>query len=223
MVGTAAALRLATFNIKRGMRPDGEVDLPLLVDACRSLDADVLALQEVIVGDVDTVAILSEALAMTAVFVQAVVARAGGQYGNALLVRGAVGEVEELFFPDDTEPRSAMVATAVVGGADLSIATGHLGLRGQAAGELPVVLAALARRLAPLVVLGDLNLTFPEAAPILEASGFTVVDAGPTFPVRKPNRQLDHVGVVGLTVVGSEVVPLAVSDHRALVVTAERA
>ena len=218
MVGGPQALRLSTFNIKRGTRPDGEVDIPLLVEACRSLDADVLALQEVIVGEVDTVAVLADALGMSAVFVEAVVARAGGGYGNALLVRGELRDVEELFFRDDTEPRSAVVATAAVEGIELSIATGHLGLRGQATGELPVVLDALDRRLVPRVVLGDLNLTLVEATPIIEAHGLHVVDAGPTFPVRKPNRQLDHVAVVGLTVRRAEVVHLPVSDHRALVV-----
>ena len=41
-------MRVATFNILHGERADGGgVDVDLLVDACRSLDADVLGLQEV--------------------------------------------------------------------------------------------------------------------------------------------------------------------------------
>lgn len=218
MVGGAAALKVATFNIKRGTRPDGEVDLPLLATSCASLGADVLALQEVVVHEVDTVALVAEACGLTGTFGKAIDARGGGQYGNALLVRGSIDAVEPVTFPRDTEPRSAMVAAATVGGVTLSVATGHLGLRGQAVAELPRLLDRLAARRRPWVVLGDLNLGLAEAAPILGAHGLHAVDAGPTFPARKPNRQLDHVGLAGMSVVGVEVVRLPVSDHRALVV-----
>jgi endonuclease/exonuclease/phosphatase family metal-dependent hydrolase len=212
---------VATYNIKRGMRPDGEVDLALLASSCASLGADVLALQEVVIHDVDTVAMVAEACGMTGVFAKAIEARAGGQYGNALLVRGTVEGVEEVPFPDDTEPRSAMVADIGVDAARVAVATGHLGLRGQAADELPVLLARLALRARPWLVLGDLNLRLRDAARILEGAGLVVVDAGGTFPVRRPTRQIDHVAVAGARIVASEVVHLPVSDHRALVVDLE--
>lgn len=45
---TNGVIRLATFNILHGARPsDGSVDLDRFADAVRSLDADILALQEV--------------------------------------------------------------------------------------------------------------------------------------------------------------------------------
>jgi endonuclease/exonuclease/phosphatase family metal-dependent hydrolase len=48
MVDTFSPMRLATFNLLHGRTPaDGVVDLNRLVNAVRTLDADVLALQEV--------------------------------------------------------------------------------------------------------------------------------------------------------------------------------
>lgn len=40
-------VRLATFNVRHGLRPDGMVDTAMLARAVASLDADVVALQEV--------------------------------------------------------------------------------------------------------------------------------------------------------------------------------
>lgn len=222
MVGGPAALttrlRLATFNCQRGRRPDGVVDLPLLAAACASLDADVLALQEVYVRPgADPLPLLSQAAGGTARFVRAVRA-GGGDYGNALVVRGEIGEGTTLRFPEDTEPRVALLATVVAGGVRVAVAATHLGLRGQALDELPSVVEVLARRPAPRALLGDLNLGPRRVRPLVEAAGLVLVDGAPTHPATGPRRRLDHVAVGGLDVVSAEVRRLPVSDHLAVVV-----
>jgi endonuclease/exonuclease/phosphatase family metal-dependent hydrolase len=218
-------LRLATYNIQHGRRPDGEVDIELLARSCAGLEADVLALQEVDVNlrrshDADTAAAVADACGMAFVFGEAIAIR-GGRFGNALLVRGAIDEVAVLPIPDP-EPRSAIVARArLERGASLSVAATHLGLRGAAVGELPLVLDAMGGRAAPRVVMGDFNLDPDDVDPMADAAGFTRVSSHDTWPAKRPRRTIDHVLLDGLRATTVDVVHLPVSDHLALVVDVE--
>jgi endonuclease/exonuclease/phosphatase family metal-dependent hydrolase len=218
-------MRLATFNIRHGARARGRrVDVAALVDACRGLRADVLALQEVDrgtrrVGSADLAAAVAEGTGMAFAFGRTLTHR-GGDYGNALFVRGEVDDVERRPLPAVGEPRGVIVATAVVAGSSLTVAATHLSTRRRESGpQLAAVLDALAGRPRPRVLLGDLNRVPAE----LSAGGGELAWAGgpPTYPSRRPVLRIDHVAVDGLTVESVEVVRAAVSDHRALVVTAE--
>lgn len=181
-----------------------------------------LGLQEVDVNlrrsnDADTAAAVAAACGMAFVFGEAIAIR-GGRYGNALLVRGVIEDVEVVPIPD-AEPRSAIVALATVdGGPTVSVATTHLGLRGAAAAELPIVFEAMRRRPAPRVVLGDLNLDPDVVAPLAHEAGFERVPSDPTWPAKRPRRTIDHVLLDGLRATATVVAPLPVSDHLALVV-----
>ena len=220
MVGVA--IRLATYNIQHGRRPDGEVDVDLLARSCAALHADVLGLQEVDVNlrrshDADTAAVVAAECGMAFVFGEAIAVR-GGQFGNALLVRGTIDDVEVLPIPD-AEPRSAIVARARLdSGEVLSVANTHLGLRGAALGELPLVLDAMRDRPVPRVVIGDFNLDPEDVEPLAEAAGFERVMSDTTWPAKQPRRTIDHVLLDGLRATAVVVVPLPVSDHLALVV-----
>jgi endonuclease/exonuclease/phosphatase family metal-dependent hydrolase len=218
-------LRLATYNIQHGRRPDGEVDIALLARACAALEADVLGLQEVDVNlrrshDADTAATVADACGMAFVFGEAIAIR-GGRYGNALLVRGRIDDVEVVPIPD-AEPRSAIVARAVLeDGTALSVATTHLGLRGAALDELPLVFDALGRRPAPHVLMGDLNLDPEDVERAAAIAGYERVHSDNTWPAKRPRRTIDHVLLDGLRATTAVVVPLPVSDHLALVVEVE--
>ena len=215
-------MRLATYNVQHGRTPDGQVDIGLLARSCAALEADVLGLQEVDVNlrrshDADTAAAVAAACGMAFVFGEAIAIR-GGRYGNALLVRGVIEDVEVIPIPD-AEPRSAIVAKATIDGGDtLSVATTHLGLRGAAASELPVVFDAMRNRPAPRVVLGDFNLDPDVVEPLAAVAGFERVTSDHTWPVKRPRRTIDHVLLDGLRATATVVAPLPVSDHRALVV-----
>jgi endonuclease/exonuclease/phosphatase family metal-dependent hydrolase len=202
------------------------VDIALLAHACRALGADVLALQEVDDGlrrshDADTAAAVAEACGMAHVFGAAIEIR-GGRYGNALLVRGAIDDVEVLALPD-AEPRSGILARVQLAGGDgLSVVSTHLGLRGAGEAQLPVLLDALRARPGPRVLLGDLNLDPEPVERLARASGFCRVAAGATWPAHAPRREIDHVLLDdGLVETAAVVAPLPVSDHRALVVEVE--
>jgi endonuclease/exonuclease/phosphatase family metal-dependent hydrolase len=204
-------VRLVTWNIQHGRRRDGTVDVAALVDACVSFEADVLALQEVDrlaprSGEVDEVALIGEAAGMRWVFGEAMPG-----YGNALLSRGELEEVEVVALPHDSrrEPRCAVVGTTM----GIAVAACHLGLFGDAEVQLPTVIDVLCRRGGPHALLGDLNIEEPDLAPL------TGVRAGPTFVAHDPRTQIDHVALAGLEVSRAAVLPeQPVSDHRPLLV-----
>ncbi len=204
-----------SFNIQHARRPDGVVDVDALAAACAAFDADVLALQEVDdstrrSGGVNQAAVVAEACGMSFVFGEAI-----PRYGNALLARGEITDVEVLALPytPDREPRSAIVARAC----GTSIAATHLGLHGDALPQLPRVVGALLERPGPHLLLGDLNLE-PSA---VEVAPLTLLDAPPTFPAHRPRRRIDHLAVSGLVAIRVAALPeQAVSDHRPLLVEA---
>ncbi|MGH2686338.1 MAG: endonuclease/exonuclease/phosphatase family protein, partial [Actinomycetota bacterium] len=211
--------------IQHGRTPAGAVDVALLAEECASLHVDVLGLQEVDrgatrSGRADEAAEVAEAVGMACAFAEATSFEPGSAYGNALLVRGEVDDVEVRMLPGEEgdEPRALLLADVDVAGAGrLSVAVTHLSVRPRVAlRQLEAVVGALALRPLPRLMMGDLNLR-PEAAwPILEDAGLTVVDAPPAFPAHRPDRVIDHVAGEGVSFGGVEVVHLRVSDHRAL-------
>ena len=215
-------MRVATFNVQHGRRPDGVVDVPLLARTCAALDVDVLGLQEV---DRfarrshfrDTPFVVATACGMAYTF--APVARLGptGRFGNALLVRGTIGDVAVLRLPRraGSEPRGALVVEAV----GLSVAVTHLSRdRDESAAQLDAVLDALLARPAPHVLLADLNRRDHEVGRLAER-GLTVAGGPPTYPSHDPRLRIDHVAVGGGLRVDAVEAPLVpVSDHRPLVV-----
>lgn len=220
-------MRLATWNVQHGRRPDGKVDLGLVVETCRTLRAGVIGLQEVEVGmartrRADQVAELGTALGMVAAFAPAQRRTLVGRTGVGILVRGGLRDVEVRALPraGRVERRVVLLATAVLDEVALTVAVCHLGLKGEGFDQLPAVLAALAERPPPRVLLGDLNLRPPRVQPVVEAAGYRLAGGPDTFPAAEPDRRIDHVAVVGLEL-GEVSVPQApVSDHRPLVVEA---
>ncbi len=230
-------MRLASFNIKNGLSDDGSCDPEALVGACRGLRADVLALQEVDrdvprSNRVDQTAIVAAGCGLNGLYAPARRLH-GGEYGNALLVRGSFSDVEHIRLPvaPRKEARTVVVAGVEVDGVALSVAATHLQNRhggppptpndaAEQLEQLDVVLAGLARRPRPRVLLGDLNMPPEVAVPVLDATGYEVADSEPTVVVGAPKFRIDYVAVDGLAVGASEVHDTAVSDHRALVVIA---
>jgi endonuclease/exonuclease/phosphatase family metal-dependent hydrolase len=210
-----ATLRLATWNIYSGRTREGDrVDLDLTLTTLRSLDADVVALQEVDRGQprsgrADQARVLAEALGMAWRYAPALwgtpgAATADGRppwlparpgeadpggpaYGIALLSRLPLERVETLALPraGGEEPRVALVATA--GGAwPLTLAATHLTyLPGSNAGQLRDLQRQLAAWPPPRVLLGDLNLWLPLVRAV-SRPGWRPLVRGKTYPNRPP-------------------------------------
>jgi len=217
-------MRVATYNVKHGDNGDGRVDLRRLGAACAALGADVLAIQEVDrfarrTRFRDELAVVARATGLQAVFGQAV-RRRWRSYGNGLLARGPIHDVETLKLPRPSggEPRVATLARVCIDGLALAVGATHLSFRrGEGAAQLEVLLAALAERDGPRLVMGDLNIGPEVAVPALTAAGYTVAETGPTFPAAGPRSRIDFIAVAGLDIVSVSLPEVGMSDHLPVV------
>jgi endonuclease/exonuclease/phosphatase family metal-dependent hydrolase len=223
-------MRIVTFNIKHGCIGRGRVHLATLARTCTGFHADLLALQEVDrrarrSGFCDQMALIARATGLAATFGEA--ARRGPfrRYGNALLGRGTLSDVEVIPLPRPVagEPRVAILATLETdglapGGVRLSVAATHLSFRRQEAPvQLEILLEALGRRPLPRVLLGDLNLGPEVVEPAVAAAGYELAPTPATFPAEQPRMRIDYVAVAGLTVAAARVPKVALSDHRPVI------
>jgi endonuclease/exonuclease/phosphatase family metal-dependent hydrolase len=215
-----AALRIATFNVKHGDDGSGAVDLRRLGAACAALSADVLAVQEVDrfarrAGFRDEMRIIAKATGLQAVFGEAA-RRRWRRYGNVLLARGPISDVEVIRLPrpSEGEQRVAIVARVAVNGVTLSVGATHLSFRqGEGLPQLDVLLGALAQRESPRVLLGDLNLRAELVEPAVTAAGYALAPTGPTFPTSAPRTRIDFVAVSGCDVLSASTPTVGMSDH----------
>jgi endonuclease/exonuclease/phosphatase family metal-dependent hydrolase len=116
------------------------------------------------------------------------------------------------------EPRVGLAAVVDSPAGPLTVATTHLSFVPVWNGvQLRRLTAALGALPAPRVLLGDLNM--PAPFPRL-LTGWRSLASAPTYPVNDPRLQLDHaLGDGALPPVHAvETPPLAVSDHRPLLV-----
>jgi endonuclease/exonuclease/phosphatase family metal-dependent hydrolase len=239
------SLRVATWNIAGARRGGtGVVDLPAVLAGVLALDADLLALQEVDrhlarSDRADQPGAIAEALGLGRSWSSAPALvgddfrplfgpdLGGPAYGNMLLSRLPLDQVEQLRFPSagGGEQRTALVGTIKAGGRALTVAAAHLSNKqGHNVRQLRDLQRLVASRPAPRLLLGDLNLP---STVLLAASrrGWRETGRGRTFPSSRPTQQLDHVlrhdpaGV--LRPRGVRVIATPVSDHRALVVDFE--
>jgi endonuclease/exonuclease/phosphatase family metal-dependent hydrolase len=234
-------VRVASFNILHGRSTvDGVVDPARLADAVRSLDADVLGLQEVDRAQprslrLDLTDVAAEAMgAVDARFVPALVGTAGEAwrpargdedpsvpaYGIALLSRLPVRSWVTVRLPALPLPRLHDEPRVAVGAdlGDVTVLTTHLSfLPPWNRVQLCRLLLALRRVPGAQLLTGDLNIR--GRLPVL-LRGWTQLVDEPTFPAPVPRVQLDHVLARGFsaTLRAASVVEMPLSDHRAVVV-----
>jgi endonuclease/exonuclease/phosphatase family metal-dependent hydrolase len=219
-------LRVATCNPRHGAGRFGLVSHRGLIDTCRSLDADILALQELdrfVVRSwfADQPTLVARTLAMRHVAAVTKRTPVGGSQCNALCARGELNNVEIVELPhrEGAERRVAIFARVTLAGAAVSVACTHLQHRGGGAREqLAAVLETLLDRPSPRIVAGDFNIGPGDVEPLLAARGFTAAPSGPTFPAGAPRNRIDWIAVdAGLRVVGARLHNPVVGDHRPLV------
>jgi len=233
-------LRIVTFNIRHAAPKDSYRGQPdKLAQSCAELEADVLGLQEVDVGVprsqyADLAKVTAEACGMTYYFAKARRHAGRGQYGNALLVRGRIDEVQVVALSGDhrhavrigrsvikpfRERRVAIVATATVAERSVSIATGHFATDPSARhAQLSRVAEALTARPAPRLLLGDFNIPWEQAAGWLGPYGLKLAEALLPPGEAAPRAGIDHVAMDGLAVHRVETRWLPISDHPAKIV-----
>ncbi len=213
-------IRVASFNVRHCEvpGPPAAADVDTAAAAVASLQADLVALQEVDSGlersgRIDQARAIAEGLGLRWQF-SAAISRDDAAYGIALLARDTIeGETHRL--PGDHEPRVCFAGRV---GA-VSVAATHLSVRPEeSAPQLEVVVGLALGLPRPRIVVGDLN-RGPEALDVAAAGGFRPAGGVLTWPRKRPRRQIDHVLCQDDMVVTGVAAPLlAVSDHRPLVV-----
>ncbi|MBE0659987.1 MAG: endonuclease/exonuclease/phosphatase family protein [Bryobacteraceae bacterium] len=226
-------VRVLSYNIHHAEGLDGKIDLPRIAAIIRSVNPDVVALQEVDIrtqrsGGVDQLLELAKLTGMQPVYGRTI-PHQGGLYGNAVLSRLPVNGFVNHALPGK-EPRGVIQAMfdplPAASGAAFDFLATHLDL------NEPDRLAAAARikesiagRPAgrPMVLAGDMN-AVPGSKPIeaLLKDWNLAQGAQPllTSPSANPRRQIDYIFVRPASrwrVVETRVLdePVA-SDHRPL-------
>lgn len=236
----AQRLRIATFNIRHAAPEDSYRGRPdQLAESCRALDADILALQEVDVGvprsrGADLAKVAAQACGMNYYFAKARKHAYRGQYGNALLARGTISDVEVVKLHGDRrhvitvgslvlkpfrEARNAIIARVTVRNHALSVATGHFATEPTVRqSQLTRVVERLLDRPEPRLLLGDFNIPWEQAAEWLRPYGLQLAEE--LLPQPDPALQtgIDHVAVDALLVERVETRRLPISDHEAKIV-----
>jgi endonuclease/exonuclease/phosphatase family metal-dependent hydrolase len=220
-------VRVASYNIHKGIGNDGTYDPARTIAVIAEIDADIIALQEADrrLGDRRgrlNLATLEKEAGLTLVPLSAR-PMSHGWHGNALFYRrGSVLRAERIHLPH-AEPRGAVLAEFDIGGRLLRVVAAHLGLlshtRRQQMERLRTHLEA--REPMPTLLCGDFNEWRPGRAnsPLERLSPlFQTIDAVPSFPSRRPVFPLDRIfgwpdGLVADFGVHDSPVARRASDH----------
>ena len=222
-------IRLASYNVHRGVGRDRRCDPARILGVLREIDADVFALQEVEAHDDggDMLEWLGRVLGYQAI-AGTTLKRHDGHYGNGLLSRCPAHAIDLVDLSwRRREPRGAIAADIECDGHRLRVVATHLGLR-------PAERREQVERLLRLfswkdgdraVLMGDLNEWFLWGKPLRHLHRyFDKTRAIPTFPSRRPILALDRLWthpasiLAGLAAHSSELARVA-SDHLPLVAT----
>lgn len=225
-------LRIASYNVHKGVGTDLRRDPKRTIAVLREIGADLVALQEVDrrfglrTGVLDLERLAEETDLTVVPLDRRLGAGASGWHGNLLLVRGA--EVEDAYpltLPG-LEPRGAIVADLRLAGQRLRVISAHLGLLRQ---SRLVQARFLAEHLGgaddrPTILMGDFNewrlgancglMPLRRGLRAVKRSAETV----PSFPALRPMLPLDRI--IGcrraeITGIAPHLTPLSrlASDH----------
>ena len=238
-------LRVATYNIHHGAGEDDVFDLDRLAAAIRRFSPDVIGLQEVDrhfgdrSGNLDTFALLADAVGMQSAFGPALVIEertdtgetGTAVYGNAVLSRWPVvgSEVVQLPGREGLETRSLLVCTIDRDAPDAQItfACTHFSYEEDEAraAQMSAAASVLAQHSEPVILVGDFNT--PPGSPELSSLLVTLTDCwaavgegpGLTCPAVRAEARIDYVLVGrGVEPVSAVVPETDASDHRPVVV-----
>lgn len=226
----APIIRVVAYNIKHGRGMDDVVDLVRIADVLRSLNADVIALQEVDdrterTGGVDQVRALAGLLGYRGVHGPHR-SYQGGHYGNAVLTRLSIRSTTTHPIPPASGSALAVLEVEVVTEAGpVSVVSVHLaGSPDERMAQADVLTELFAHRSYPVVLAGDFNGRPDDAVVVALGRRWTILSksgAPLTYPADEPDREIDFIMIQRESalrpvrhVVAHE--PFA-SDHRPLV------
>ena len=197
-------LRIASYNVHKCTGMDFRRDPERVAAVIRSLDADIVSLQEVLSdpGDVPSsqVRFLAEKTGMHMAVAGPTKRKADGRYGNALLSRFPITKVRlHDISLGAFEPRGIIDADIQVGGQTVRVVATHFGLwpmeRNRQARRLLEILPEKPAN--PLIVMGDMNGWVP-GSPVMrhlhERLGMSATMR--SYPAPFPLLPLDRIWIL---------------------------
>ena len=227
-------LRILTYNIHHGAGNDEILDLERIAELIRSLDPDLVALQEVDnrterTGGVAQATRLGQLTGMASAFGKFMDYQ-GGEYGMAVLSRFEYENPTNHILPEGPEPRSSMaIRVQLPNGEELIFAGVHFYRNAEERmGQARRLLEVLEAEEVPVILAGDFNSTPDSEVMSRISESFQVPDKGDdhfTFRSDRPNREIDFIvyrPAARFTVLESRVIhePVA-SDHRPVLLILE--
>jgi endonuclease/exonuclease/phosphatase family metal-dependent hydrolase len=198
----AQPIKVASYNIHKGVGTDRKRDPARILKVLAEIDADIICLQEADLRFGTRTSVLPRFLIESHTdYVPVpldVQHDSMGWHGNAILVRQGIRvESHDIIHIPCLEPRGVVTATLDVGGTVVSVFGMHLDLSGLWRARQARAIAALAaaeQAARPTVLMGDLN-EWRAAAGCFREFGrhFAVLDPGPSFPSRRPLGRLDRI------------------------------
>jgi endonuclease/exonuclease/phosphatase family metal-dependent hydrolase len=242
----AAPIRVLVLNMHAGKDAGGRPNLDGVSGLVKSTGADLVLLQEVDrgtnrSGQVDQVEVLQKNTKYDAAFSASLLHYDGGEYGIAILSRGAIGYRSTLplrVTPVQTraggsdEPRVAQLVLAAVHGENWHVLNTHIDpadaqARAQEVRQIVEAVAFQRAEHIPLVVGGDFN-SSPDDPLQRALQGAGLRDAwmecgqgdGFTYPADAPSKRIDYLFLTGdLHCSAARVIETQISDHRPVLVT----
>jgi endonuclease/exonuclease/phosphatase family metal-dependent hydrolase len=222
-------LRVATYNVHGCVGRGACADPARTLGVLRELDADVIALQELRWQPEEALHVLADFSARLGYHGIAgeTLLKPDGHYGNALLTRLEVRDVERVDLSVlGREPRGAINVALAGRYGPLRVVATHLGLAPrERRDQMKSLLAMLERGGAPVVLMGDLNEWFLWGRPLRWLRRhFGRMPSPRTFPSFLPMFALDRIWVephrlVREVRVHRSALARAASDHLPVVAT----
>ncbi|MCD8510888.1 MAG: endonuclease/exonuclease/phosphatase family protein [Bacillus sp. (in: Bacteria)] len=214
-----------TYNIQYGKGQSGEVNLAQTIKKLQSLDAQIISLQEVERYSIrshfqDQVKLLANSLDMHAAFYPSLT-YPGLYYGNVVLSKYPIKEVEIVHFPSSKETRTAVITKVEwMEGELIYVVNTHLGLnQRERLLAIEKIYSKVTSLDGPVLVMGDLN-AVPSAGEyqlwddVLTKSN----DGTPLVTYYRHNWQIDYIfHSREFQVIDTYVAKSEVSDHYPLI------
>jgi endonuclease/exonuclease/phosphatase family metal-dependent hydrolase len=203
MIMAPRSVRIATYNVHSCIGTDGRCDPERISRVIAELDADVVALQEFrYPADIALETRQTPGLGLLAEYQCALgptLARRAESYGNVLLTRHPIRELQRIDLSHGSrEPRGALATTIEVGGATLHVLSTHLGLKlGERRFQVARILEHVeSMRSQFLAVLGDFNDWLPGRSVVHALEERLGRAPRPrSFPVHWPLLALDRIWI----------------------------
>ena len=222
-------LKVVSFNVQHFIRYlEQRIDIDFFEQVLRSLDADVIGLNEVYGGGVmtDQVAEMGRRLGYHTFFAKAIDAWGEGPYGNGLLSRYPILSARTVQVPDpEVQNSDGYYETRCILQAQLDVPLGlqvnvvHMGLNPE---EQQSAICELCGRVSPsrALLMGDFNTTPDDLAlcPLLsfmQDSARLFDEEKLSFPSDAPEMKIDYIlHTPDLAALSADIPPLVTSDHR---------